>query len=116
MVGTSRFQQALRQAATTPRPWRHEYDKRLPAVLARVPDNLEAVAVLIDGLVTGYLSREDADRHREQLDELERSGQHLVSSALIVGGQDGKNLGIRLQIKPGIGARWAKGAKPAELT
>lgn len=116
VTGTSRFQQALRQAATAPRPWRHEYDRHLPAVLARVPGNREAVAVLIDGLVTGYLSREDADRHRDQLDELERSAQHLVCSALIVGGQDGRNLGIRLQIKPGIGARWAKGAKPRELT
>lgn len=81
-----------------------------------MPGNREAVAVLIDGLVTGYLSREDADQHREQLDELERSGQHLVSGALIVGGQAGKNLGTRLQIKPCIGARWAKGTKLAELT
>jgi hypothetical protein len=87
VTGTSRFQQALRHVAATPRPWRHEYDKHLPAVLARVPGNREAVAVLIDGLVTGYLRSEDADQHREQLDELERSVQYLVSSALIVGGK-----------------------------
>jgi hypothetical protein len=47
--------------------------------------------------------------------KLERSCLHLVASALICGGQDGKNLGIRLQIKPGIAARWAKGAKPPAL-
>lgn len=115
ITGTSRFQEALQQAVAAPRPWRHKYDRHVPAVLSRVPGNREVVAVLIDGLVTGYLNREDADRHREQLDELERSGQYLVTSALIVGGQDGRNLGIRLQVKPGIGARWAAGAKPPTL-
>jgi hypothetical protein len=111
LVGTSRFQDALREAAALPRPWRHKYDRHLPALLARDPGDPASVAVLIDGNVVGYLDREVAEQHRGQLDELDRAGQHLVCSALIVGGADGKRFGVRLQIKPGIGRRWAAGAK-----
>jgi hypothetical protein len=109
--GTMRFQDALKQAATRPRPWRHEMDRHLPAVLVREPDDREAVAVLIDGNVVGFLARDVAGQHAQQLDDLESSGQHLVCSALIVGGDAGKNFGIRLQIKPEVGRRWASGAK-----
>jgi hypothetical protein len=108
LVGTSRFQDSLREAAALPRPWRHKYDRHLPALAARDPG---AVAVLIDGNVVGYLGKDVAERHREQLDELDRAGQYLVCSALIVGGEAGKSFGVRLQIKPGIGRRWAAGAK-----
>ena len=45
------------------------------------------------------------------LEELEQAGQHLVCHALIVGGEDGKQFGVRLQVKPEIGTRWAAGAK-----
>ena len=113
LVGTSRFQDALREAAASPRSWRHEYDRHLPALLARDPDDVVNVAVLIDGKVVGFLARDVAERHREQLDELGGAGQHLVCSALIVGGMDGKFLGVRLQIKPGIGRRWVADAKLA---
>jgi hypothetical protein len=112
--GTSRFQDSLRRAVAAPRLWRHEHDRHLPAVLACEPDEPEAVAVLIDGNIVGYLSQQAAEQHRRQLDELERAGQHLVCSALIVGGEGGKNFGIRLQIKPQIGTRWAAGAKLAD--
>jgi hypothetical protein len=111
--GTSRFQDSLRRAAAASRPWRHEHDRHLPAVLAYGPDQPEVVAVLIDGNVVGYLSQQAAEQHRPQLDNLERAGQHLVCSALIVGGEAGKNFGIRLQVKPQIGMRWAAGAKLA---
>jgi hypothetical protein len=102
VVGTSSFQESLLQAATAPRPWRHEADRHLPAVLLQGSEEGAAVAVLIDG-------------HREQLDELRRAGHYLVCSALIVGGKAGKNFGVRLQVKPGIGTRWAAGAKPSAL-
>ena len=113
VVGTSSFQESLRQVATTPRPWRHAADRHLPAVLAQASDEAAAVAVLIDGRVVGYLSHDVADRHREQLDELWRAGHYLVCSALIVGGEAGKKFGVRLQVKPGIGTRWAADAKPS---
>ena len=113
VVGTSKFQDSLREAAAAPRPWRHEYDRHLPALLARKPGEPATVAVLIDGNIVGYLDKETAERHRQQLDELQRAGQHLVCSALIVGGENGKNFGVRLQIKPGIGRRWAADAKPS---
>ncbi len=113
VVGTSSFQESLCQAATTPRPWRHAADRHLPAVLVQASDEAAAVAVLIDGRVVGYLSHDVADSHREQLDELRRAGHYLVCSALIVGGEAGKRFGVRLQVKPGIGTRWAAGAKPS---
>jgi hypothetical protein len=112
VVGTSSFQESLRQAAGAPRPWRHAPDRHVPAILIQAPDEAAAVAVLIDGHVVGYLSHDVADRHREQLDELRRSGHYLVCSALIVGGEAGKKYGVRLQVKPGIGKRWAADAKP----
>ena len=113
LTGTGKFQHALAEATATPRPWRHEFDRHLPAVLVRDPDEPASVAVLIDGNVVGYLHPDVAARHRGQLDELTAANQHLVCSALIVGGTDGKNFGVRLQIKPGVGTRWAAGAKPA---
>lgn len=112
LVGTSRFQDALRQAAITPRPWRHEADRHLPAILVPQPRNPATVAVLIDGAIVGYLSSDTARQHRDQLQELAASSQYLVCSALIVGGQEGKSYGVRLQVKPDIGRRWAAGAKP----
>jgi hypothetical protein len=42
--------------------------------------------------------------------KLENTGQYLVCSALIVGG-GAKSFGIRLQIKPEIGKRWAAVAR-----
>jgi hypothetical protein len=111
ITGTMRFQDALKQAATRPRQWRHEMDQHLPAVLVRKRNDREAVAVLIDGNVVGFLARDVAGQHAQQLDDLEHSGQHLVCSALIVGGDADKSFGIRLQIKPEIGRRWAAGAK-----
>jgi hypothetical protein len=77
----------------------------------RDPGKLTAVAVLIDGNLVGFLDRDVAERHSEQLQELERAGHHLVCSALIVGG-NGRHFGVRLQIKPDVGRRWAAGAKP----
>jgi hypothetical protein len=113
LVGTSKFQDALAAAAATPRPWRHRHDRHLPALLARDPDDPATVAVLLDGKTVGYLAPDVAAQHRGQFDELAAANQHLVRSALIVGGTDGKTLGVRLQIKPGIGTRWAAGAKAA---
>jgi hypothetical protein len=110
VTGVSRFQDTLREAAAVPRPWRHQFDRHLPAVVARDPKEPTTVAVLIDGNTVGYLNGEVAERHREQLQELENAGQHLVCSALIVGGEAGKHFGVRLQIKPDIGMRWAAGA------
>jgi hypothetical protein len=81
--------------------------------VARDPSNPTVIAVLIDGNIVGFLDSEVAERHREQLRELERAGQHLVCSALIVGGGIGRNFGVRLQIKPDIGRRWAADAKPS---
>jgi len=111
VVGTGRYQDSLREAATTPRPWRHPYDRHLPAIAVPNPEQPATVAVLIDGNVVGYLLREVAEQHRQQLHELQRAGQYLVCSALIVGGGPGRNYGVRLQIKPDIGRRWAAGAK-----
>lgn len=111
VLGTSRFQDSLREAAAAPRPWRHPSDRHVPAIVVPDPDEPTTVAVLIDGTMVGYLAREVAGQHRDQLHELQRSGQYLVCSALIVGGGPGRNYGVRLQIKPGIGRRWAAGAK-----
>jgi hypothetical protein len=113
VVGTSRFQDSLREAAAAPRPWRHQFDRHIPALVVRDPGKPAAVAVLIDGNIVGFLDREVAERHCEQLQELEQAGQHLVCSALIVGGGHGRDFGVRLQIKPDIGRRWAAGAKPS---
>jgi hypothetical protein len=55
VVGTSRFQASLRCVAEAPRPWRHKYDRHLPALLVPSCDDLVDVAVLIDGRVVGYL-------------------------------------------------------------
>jgi len=113
VVGTSRFQDSLREAAAAPRPWRHQLDRHLPALVARDPNKPGVIAVLIDGNIVGFLDSEVAARHREQLLELERAGQHLVCSALIVGGGIGRHFGVRLQIKPDIGRRWAADATPS---
>ncbi len=110
VVGTSRYQDSLREAATTPRPWRHPYDRHVPAIAVPDPEDPATVATLIDGNIVGYLPREAAEQHRQQLHELQRAGQYLVCSALIVGGGPGKSYGVRLQIKPDIGRRWAAGA------
>lgn len=112
VVGTIRFQDSLREAAAAPRAWRHQFDRHLPALVARDPSDPAVVAVLIDGNIVGFLDSEVAERHREQLLELERAGQHLVCSALIVG-EIGRHCGVRLQIKPDIGRRWAADAKPS---
>lgn len=111
VAGTSTFQDSLHEAATTPRPWRHPSDRHVPAIVMPDPDKPATVAVPIDGNVVGYLAREVAEQHHEQLHELQRGGQYLVCSALIVGGGPGKNYGVRLQIKPDIGRRWAASAK-----
>ena len=113
VVGTSRFQDSLREAAAAPRPWRHQFDRHLPALVVRDPSKPTAVAVLLDGNIVGFLDREVAERHCEQLQELEQAGQHLVCSALIVGGGSGRLFGVRLQIKPDNGRRWAASAKPS---
>lgn len=84
VIRTGQFQEPLRQAASVSRPWRHKADRHLSAVLAWHPADPATVATLIDGNVTGYLSQDVASRDREQLDELGRSGQYLVCSALIV--------------------------------
>jgi hypothetical protein len=115
LVGTSKFQQALAAAAAAPRPWRHPYDRHLPAVLARRIGDQANVGVLIDGAIIGYLDPEVTARHSGQLDELDQAGQYLVCAALIVGGDSGKKFGVRLQIKPGVGVRWAAGARPATV-
>jgi hypothetical protein len=111
VVGTSKYQDSLRESATTPRPWRHPYDRHLPAIAVPSPEEPATVAVLIDGNMVGYLLREVAEQHCQQLHELQRAGQYLVCSALIVGGGPGKSYGVRLQIKPDIGRRWAAGAR-----
>jgi hypothetical protein len=113
VVGTSSFQESLGRAATAPRPWRHAADRHLPSVLVQGSDQAASPAVLIDGRVVGYLSHDVADSHREQFDELRRAGHYLVCSALIVGGEAGKRFGVRLQVKSGIGTRWAADAKPS---
>jgi hypothetical protein len=111
VVGTRRYQDSLREAATTSRPWRHPYDRHLPAIAVPSPEEPATVAVLIDGNMVGYLLREVAEQHRQQFHELQRAKQYLVCSALIVGGGPGKSYGVRLQIKPDIGRRWAAGAR-----
>jgi hypothetical protein len=111
VVGTSGFQEELGYVAAAPRPWRHRYDRHLPALLVPRRDDLADVAVLIDARVIGYLPRKVAEQHRDQLKLLGAGHQHLACSALIAGGDEGKNLGVRLQIKPGIRTRWAVGAK-----
>jgi hypothetical protein len=63
VAGTSKFQDSLRKAATAPRPWRHEYDRHLPALLAREPGEPATVAALIDGNIVGYLGKETAEQH-----------------------------------------------------
>ena len=78
VVGTSRFQDSLREAAAAPRPWRHQLDLHLPALVARDASKPAAVAVLIDGNIVGFLDREVAERHCGQLQELEQAGQYLV--------------------------------------
>jgi hypothetical protein len=112
VMGVMDFQAELALVAATPRPWRHPYDKHVPAVLRL--DAGRGVAVRIDGYLVGYLTPDTATATRPLVEELAGTGQSLVCAALIVGGGD-KSYGIRLQIRPGAATRWAAGTKPAEL-
>jgi hypothetical protein len=118
VAGTSYCQDTLTTVAATPRPWRHPSDRHVPAVLDPEPDNphdANAVRVLIDGCMVGRLPREMALERHALMTELAATKQRLVCAALIVGGGPGKNFGVRLQVKPNIGTRWAKDSRPADV-
>lgn len=114
VVGTSEYQAALRVVAGAPRPWRHEWDRNLPAVLMPDADG-GSVRVLMDGYTVGRLPDKVAAKVRPMLDQLAASQQLLVCAALLVGGDSGKMHGILIHIKPEIGRRWAKGTRPDDV-
>src|SRR4051795_10653001 len=97
-MGVMEFQDVLAALAAAPRPWRHPYDKHIPAVLRL--DGERGVAVRIDGFLVGRLTADTATSTRPLVEQLAETGQSLVCAALIVGGGE-KNFGIRLQIRPG---------------
>ncbi len=109
VMGVMDFQDVLAAAAAAPRPWRHPFDKHVPAVLRLDGDS--GVAVRLDGYLVGCLTPETAKATRPLVEQLAVTGQSLVCAALIVGGA-GKNYGIRIQIRPGAATRWAAGTKP----
>ncbi|MBF6300424.1 hypothetical protein IU459_23170 [Nocardia amamiensis] len=121
IAGTSRYQTVLARVARTPRPWRHPFDKHIPAVVRS--DRDDAVQVLIDGMMVSYLHADAVRQVRPLVDRLATTGQSLVASALLVGGPDstllggsaGKSYGVRVQIRPGAARRWAKGTKPYDV-
>jgi len=116
VAGTSHCQSALALVAATPRPWRHAADRHVPAVLVREPDNPydgNAVRVLIDGYMVG--PRDVAADRRDLLDYLASTNQRLVCAALIVGGGPDRKFGVRIQVKPSAGTRWAKGTQPPDV-
>jgi len=122
VVGESHYQENLwRLAGGRGRP-----DERvradIMAVLAAELDNpydANAISVWIDGLKVGYLSRDDALRHRPGLLELqEKHGRPVALAGVIAGGglrDDGPGmLGVFLNYDPGeFGLRRAPVPAPA---
>lgn len=119
VVGVMDHQTALAVVAGTPRPWRHPFDRHIPAVLLREPGSSpgeNSVRVLTDGMMVGYLvPGEVSVATSGLLDELAVTRQLLVAAALIVGGGERKSIGVRLQVRPGAATRWAAGTKPADI-
>jgi hypothetical protein len=102
VVGTSRYQPALRRAVEQ---WSAEHyaapGRRIEgtAFLVREPTNRhdpEAVQVYLGGIgPAGYLSRDDARRYQPRLQRLAREGKLAACDALIIGGREaGYNYGM----------------------
>lgn len=107
VVGESNYQEALWKVVGARRGDRVRYD--VPAVLLPEPDNqfdADAIKVLIEGNLVGYLSRQDAAAYRPGLlDLMNESTNGLVAlDATIVGGGQRPNgpglLGVFLDHDP----------------
>lgn len=102
VVGVSHYQDALRRLSGVAgdEPVRHA----VRAALVPEPTNPHdpnAVTVLVDGELVGYLSREDALRYGPAVTLLREHGRLLVCDA-VVGGRgrasDTRNLGVFLEL------------------
>jgi predicted Zn-ribbon and HTH transcriptional regulator len=110
VVGESHYQENL--WTIVGEPWAAARRVRVakPAALVPEPDNpydANAVAVHIQGLITGYLSREDAEEHRPRIVARQAQlGRHVELPAIIAGGglrQDGPGqLGVFLRHDPAV--------------
>ena len=95
VVGESHYQPALRAAAG-----KGEVRHRCNAELVMDDDNRydkQAVSVWVDGRQVGHLSRSDARAYRKKV---ELHGRDIVGKcpAVIVGGGDGRSLGVWLDL------------------
>jgi hypothetical protein len=104
VVGTSHYQQVLSKIVGGKTPDGHEFECDAVLVLEDSnPYDSNAVKVLINGLLCGHLSRENAKQYRHQL---KRTGHPRITTsvkALIVGGWergggDSGHFGVRLDL------------------
>jgi len=106
VVGESHYQRELKSLAGDHGTEFVEID--CEAALVPEDDNKydpKAVAIFIEGIKVGYLSRDDARSFRRRLGNKRLTGQITYCDALIVGGGIARNgrkmsYGIRLDIKP----------------
>ena len=108
VVGESRYQDNLRRLVGDRAEHSHRVRVDAIAILEAEPENpydANAIAVTIDAMKVGYLSREDAVRYGPGLHALERAqGKRIGLRAAIAGGgarEDGPgSLGVFLKIDP----------------
>ena len=100
IVGEASYQPALRRISGGRRE-RGE-DVEFEVLVLREPDNAHdsnAVCVTVNGVGTvGYFRRDEAARAQRVLAKLEAEGQLLVCPAFLIGGEDGKHLGVLLDL------------------
>jgi hypothetical protein len=123
VVGESHYQENLWQLAGVRRNPEEQVRVAVNAVLVPETDNpydANAVSVWVDGLMVGYLSRDDARRYRPGLLALQREhGMPIALPGVIVGGgmrADGPGrLGVFLRHDPvDFGLRPPPVAQPAQ--
>lgn len=110
VVGESHYQENL--WTIVGEPWAAARRVRVAKTAVLVPESdnpydANAVAVQVDGLITGYLSREDAQEHRPRiLARQAHTGRRVELPAIIAGGgirQDGPGLlGVFLRHDPTV--------------
>lgn len=102
VAGTPMRQDALGFVVTRPRqPGPNGY---LPAVLMREPDNAkdkDAIRVLVDGVLIGYLFADKAKEWQPVLREVERRGQLLVGALRVYGGGS-ETWGAAVQVRDNL--------------
>lgn len=100
IVGEASYQPALRRISGGRRERGEEVE--FEVLVQREPDNsndANAVCVTVNGVGTvGYFRRDEAARAQRALAKLEADGQLLVCTALLIGGEGRKYLGVLLDL------------------